>query len=200
MQYNIGDGRLSDWQNRKDLDLLNWILRDYEKVYSNEQGLLSLQQVLETKLDESDPVIINKVDSSELFNLVYPVGSVYMSVSDVDPSVLFGGTWERIEDTFLLSSGSTYSATYDSNGFADNTGGEASHTLTVDEMPEHNHRADINLRYLNNSATASESSFVSDYSNKYKTQISNSSIDVGGGDAHNNMPPYLVVNVWKRVE
>jgi len=129
----------------------------------------------------------------KIIDLIYPVGSIYMSVNEIDPSVVFGGSWERIKDRFLLSKGDTYTTT----GYTD---GEATHTLTVDEMPEHNHRADINLRYLNNGATASESSHVANWSNKYTTQISNSSIDVGGGEAHNNMPPYIVVNVWKRTE
>lgn len=69
---------------------------------------------------------------NDLYGLIYPIGSIYLSVNSVDPSTLFGGTWEKIKDRFLLSSGDTYS-----NG---SIGGEASHTLTINEMPSHKHR------------------------------------------------------------
>lgn len=66
----------------------------------------------------------------DIYNL-YPVGSIYMSVNSTNPSNYFGGTWEQIKDRFLLACGSTYS-----NG---STGGETTHTLTVNEIPSHNH-------------------------------------------------------------
>ena len=61
----------------------------------------------------------------------YPVGSIYMSVNSTSPASLFGGTWEQLKDRFLLGAGDTYT-----NG---STGGESTHTLTVDEMPSHTH-------------------------------------------------------------
>lgn len=64
---------------------------------------------------------------NDVINIMYPVGSIYMSVNDVNPSTLFGGTWERIQDRFLLAAGSTFAA--------GNTGGSkdavvVSHTHT----------------------------------------------------------------------
>lgn len=61
----------------------------------------------------------------------YPIGSIYQSTSSATPGSLFGGTWERIKDVFLLSAGDTY--------HAGSTGGEATHTLTISEMPAHAH-------------------------------------------------------------
>ena len=60
---------------------------------------------------DSDPQtqINSKVANSDLFNLVYPVGSIYMSVAGTNPGILFGGTWEQLQDRFLLGAGSTYS-------------------------------------------------------------------------------------------
>ena len=69
--------------------------------------------------------------ANNLVDLVYPVGSIYMSVNNVSPAVFIGGTWVQIEDTFLLTAGSTYAA--------GSTGGEATHTLTEEEMPSHSH-------------------------------------------------------------
>ena len=61
----------------------------------------------------------------------FPIGSIYLSVNSTSPASLFGGTWEKIKDKFLLASGDTYSAGA--------TGGEATHTLTIEEMPSHSH-------------------------------------------------------------
>ena len=62
---------------------------------------------------------------------VWPVGSIYMSVNSTNPGTLFGGTWQRLKDRFLLGAGDTYAA--------GSQGGEATHTLTIDEMPAHSH-------------------------------------------------------------
>lgn len=71
------------------------------------------------------------VTKQALIDLVYPVGSFYMSSSSTSPATLFGGTWEQIKDTFILAAGDTYTA--------GNSGGEESHTLISDEMPSHSH-------------------------------------------------------------
>ena len=183
-------------------------------------------------------------DITDLYNLIYPIGSIYLSVNSVDPSTLFGGTWEKIKDKFLLSDGDTYSI--------GSTGGEATHTLTIDEMPSHNHSASTDTQgdhthdvwtdtqgnhyhglygrswsWGQTNATESiQASAVSGYwgnnalssrpenggtlwggshahnvgmngagSHAHTVTVNNS----GAGAAHNNMPPYLTVNVWKRI-
>lgn len=119
-----------------------------------------------------------------LWQYIYPVGSVYISREATDPATLFGGTWERLKDRFILAAGDTYAA--------GTTGGEAAHTLTVDEMPAHDHATrggwgDGNLGYdyfrvdTNNPATQ--------WSNTYSA---------GGNAAHNNMPPYTAFYIWIR--
>lgn len=121
------------------------------------------------------------------FNSIYPVGSIYMSVNNVNPSTIFGGTWEQIEDKFLLASGTTYTA--------GTTGGEATHTLTINEMPSHRH----STYYLTNTASGSARWGMAHSNSPQKTELDNGTAYVGGGQAHNNMPPYLAVYVWKRV-
>ena len=66
-----------------------------------------------------------------LLNLVYPVGSIYWSSNNINPATLFGGTWAQIKDRFILAAGDSYS-----NGA---TGGAATVTLTVSNMPSHSH-------------------------------------------------------------
>lgn len=130
--------------------------------------------------------------TSVLVDLIYPVGSIYMSVNSTSPQVLFGGTWEQIEDTFLLSAGSNYTA--------GDTGGEATHTLITDEIPSHGHSLTRNIPYGFAVMTTSGVR-VGGGPNYYITENYNpySVANTGGGKSHNNMPPYLVVYVWKRI-
>ena len=179
---------------------------------------------LDTKANSNHTHTSNQV--TDLINTIYPVGSIYMSVNSTNPSVLFGGTWEQIKDTFLLATGDTYA-----NG---STGGEATHTLTENEMPSHTHIQDSHnhtqnshnhtqnphshtigslARYVVNgkSVAAVGDSYgnTQNYktgnttaTNKEATATNNpqtaTNQNTGGGQAHNNMPPYLAVNIWKR--
>lgn len=139
-------------------------------------------------LDESG-WIYSRALSSLVLEAVYPVGSIYMSVNSTSPATLFGGTWEAIQGKFLLGAyGNTYKA--------GSTGGEATHTLTTSEMPSHNHAV-----YFPN-AGADDHSAPGNYpdgpsDSTYYAAGSYTSRE-GGGKAHNNMPPYLAVYIWKR--
>lgn len=116
----------------------------------------------------------------------YPVGAIYLSVTEANPAALFGGTWERIGGRFLLGADSTYAA--------GSTGGEAAHTLTVDEMLRHNHEVD------NLNASGSATPFMTVQAQDKKGFGGNvQTMYAGGGNAHNNMPPYIAVFMWQRV-
>lgn len=117
----------------------------------------------------------------------YPVNSIYLSIVDTNPSLLFGGTWEQLKDKFLLGAGDVYV-----NGA---TGGEASHTLTVNEMPSHSHKVCSNSAQGSSDVISITS--VNAGSDNNASMYNTSS--TGAGQAHNNMPPYLVVYMWKRV-
>lgn len=139
--------------------------------------------------DSTNPVTSGGVYTA-ILNAVrdaaYPVGSIYMSVSSTSPHDLFGGTWVQIQDTFLLAAGTTYAAGA--------TGGEAMHTLTVQEMPSHTHNVDSNT----GSPVAYVPSAGGDIGGSGKNIATRAILATGGGEAHNNMPPYLAVYVWKR--
>lgn len=75
--------------------------------------------------------IQGKTGNIDLLDLVHPIGSIYISLSPTNPEVLFGGKWEQIKGRFLLSADTSYKV--------GTTGGEVSHTLTIDEMPYHQH-------------------------------------------------------------
>lgn len=136
---------------------------------------------------------------NNLVDLVYPVGSIYMSVSPTSPDTLFGGTWERIQDRFLLAAGSSYAA--------GSTGGEAAHTLTDPEMPMHIHG--ITQLHISKHEGSTEQNthrsipYVDTwwYSGKEGDTLPYNlgHIDAAGGNQpHNNMPPYLTVYMWRR--
>lgn len=116
-----------------------------------------------------------------------PVGAIVLMDADTSPASLFGGTWEQIKDKFLLAAGDVYAV--------GSTGGEASHKLTVDEMPEHTHTFSSRMN--------SGSTYSSIYAESYGTFAKSNTITfsaVGGGGAHNNMPPYTAVYAWQRIE
>lgn len=132
----------------------------------------------------------NAITTQNFLNKIYPVGSIYMSVNSTSPATLFGGTWEQIQDRFLLAAGQTYAA--------GTTGGEATHTLTVDEMPSHTHGEKV--RHHLGGAQYSESlapwAAILDSGAIYNWGVD--TLSSGGGQPHNNMPPFLTVNIWKR--
>lgn len=132
--------------------------------------------------------IYSRALSTLILEAVYPVGSIYMSVNSTSPATLFGGTWKAIRGKFLLGAdGNTYKA--------GNTGGEAAHTLTESEMPSHKH----SIWFPNDGGEQSAAIGYPDAGSKntYYAEASKTS-DAGGGAAHNNMPPYLAVYIWKR--
>ncbi len=139
------------------------------------------------KGDKGDP---GEGGSSVDVLAVYPVGSIYMSVLNVNPSSLFGGTWERIQDRFLLAAGSSYAA--------GSTGGEATHVLTVEEMPSHYH--DYASQYPAGEGGFMTTAFVENTDNNITVGCNyyKNTSAVGDSAAHNNMPPYLAVYMWKR--
>ena len=125
---------------------------------------------------------------SAMLDKAYPVGSIYMSVNSTNPKTLFGGTWVQIKDRFLLAAGTTYKAGA--------TGGEATHTLTTNEMPNHKHAV-----YYPNAGAADHSApgnYPDGPSDSTYYAVGSYTSSAGGDRAHNNMPPYLSVYMWKR--
>lgn len=132
----------------------------------------------------------------------YPIGSIYMSMNATDPGLLFGGTWERIKNRFVFAAGDGYEVGA--------TGGEEKHTLTVSEMPSHEHNVRILAKGWSGWGNGSRDN------NEYSTSSWNNPISYGGNDdntahvymgyasnagngqPHNNMPPYLVAYMWYR--
>lgn len=144
--------------------------------------------------EEMNQIVANY---TAIADAIYPVGSIYLTTADTDPSTFMPGTtWVQIKDKFLLSAGDNYTA--------GDTGGESTHTLTEQEIPAHRHKVGSagggdgtdEGGYLARYSTSSDLPYSLRSNNANPTYWSTSS--VGGGQPHNNMPPYLVVYMWQR--
>ena len=156
-----------------------------------------------------------EVHGKKLIDYIYPIGSIYLSVNSTSPATLFGGSWTQLKDRFLLGAGSTYSSGA--------TGGAATHKLSVAEMPSHAHDTPFFNNMTNNGEMKSD--FIGVFgkgvtaSQALKDTGQTSTMEMwwinqtntaegnewayltsakGSGSAHNNMPPYLVIYMWKR--
>lgn len=166
-------------------------------------------------MDCEGNLVVNSIITRETnnietnFDVIYPVGSVYISVNDINPSTLFGGTWEQIKGRFLLGCGLNESNTTsywgNCNAGSHNcplgeTGGEAKHTLIVEELPQHNHQLIKNVPYGMPYNDVSGTNVGNGGPLHYQESYEPFSIgNTGSGWEHNNMPPYLAVSIWKRV-
>lgn len=177
----------------------------YSNATTTTDGLMSKEDK-----DKLDGII------SEILLLAHPVGSYYWSSENTNPATLFGGTWVQVTDKFILAAGSTYTA--------GDTGGSATVTLTKEQMPSHthtftgnalgNHKHTIKMHNTEQEASGYGVSQTATFTNRVLITASSNFIstenasagtpsgtnsDTGGGQAHNNMPPYEVAYCWKRV-
>ena len=134
--------------------------------------------------------------SSDLQNVIkkivldtyYPAGKIYITVGNEDPNNTIGGTWEVFGTGKCLvgvdSSQSEFNTVM-------KTGGEKTHTLTINEMPSHNHHF---FRGTDGTSYFGVTGKEPDGGSLYQVDTSSA----GGGQSHNNLQPYITVYMWKR--
>lgn len=176
--------------------------------YTNEE-LYQMINDLKNDIKTLSSQITNNTTSGNIFLKSYPVGSIYISTSSENPGNIYGGTWEEYGKGRTLvgvdSSDSDFST-------VEKLGGEKSHTLTIDEMPSHNH---VERMFLDQSGYSSvkpagyayyiystQSSNVITWTNTKLSNVNYWKIgdteDKGGSQAHNNLQPYITTYMWKR--
>ena len=176
-----------------------------------ESDIIELEDYLKNSMEDINNQLNTFNTFTESFlNLVYPIGAIYLSLNTTEPSTLFGGTWERLKDRFLLGAGDSYNI--------GDVGGEATHVLTTNEMPNHQHQlpfaandtadgasgqSQFNFIYGKGQTASAIGQKVEMYNSDANNQAEGNELaymtnKIGGGQAHNNMPPYLVVYMWKR--
>lgn len=167
-----------------------WVRMYHNKRYRSNQAITEPESwTPEHWTEENLDIALSEIsDISKRLMELYPVGSIYLSANSTDPGTFIGGTWKRIKDCFLLAAGNTYAA--------GSTGGEATHTLTVNEMPYHTHT--VTDQYFRSGTGAQLGVTTGDMllGDGYTTRRTSAN---GSGSAHNNMPPYLTVYMWQRI-
>ena len=144
-------------------------------------------------------------DISTIIDLIYPVGRGFIDFTDTDYSNWLGLTWER-ELIGMMPIGKNVNDT-DFNTVG-KKGGEKTHTLTINEMPSHSHVLTRQQWYSSDIQVNSDSGAIYSWRGSvtgttaaYQGANEGNKIqNTGGGQAHNNLPPYQVVSYWKRVD
>ena len=129
---------------------------------------------------------------AEIIGRMYPVGSIYMSVRNVDPGTLFGGTWTAWGSGRVPVGVNASDSNFNT---VEKTGGSNTVTLTVNQIPSHNHTYEAKIpAYLTSGVgTGSQETFMVDSNTgTFETNVR------GGGQAHNNLQPYITCYMWKR--
>lgn len=183
-------------------------------------------------IEEIKAYVDNK--ATEQINKIYPIGSIYFTMSDKNPHEILGtGVWTKIEGRFLLASGTATDSRGESISFnVDSTDGEFNHVLTENQMPSHRHNhnhlhnpssqgylrsgGNISVNPTKRAWPAKSSTGTYWVHGQTSSGITEPTVSVGdvkdngytnqwtqyagGNGAHNNMPPYIVVNVWRRTK
>lgn len=141
-----------------------------------------------------------------VLNTFFPVGSIYMDATGkINPNTQFGGTWVKIENRFLYGQGTKVIGA---------TGGAETVTLSTAQMPSHNHTGSTSTAGNHRHAITAQAdagadpmisyyesvrapkTFYTNYAGNHTHTLTIN--NTGSGQAHENMPPYLVVAIWKR--
>ena len=166
----------SDTGNR-----FRWNGADWAANAGGEQGPQGIQGIQGPQGEQGPPGDVSGA---------WPVGSVFLSVVSTNPATLLGlGTWTQIAGGKMLVGQTGGDTDFDT---AEEIGGAKTHTLTVDEIPSHTHDQNAPT-----SASGAAVRFATD-TNANGSTPSLVTEPTGGGQAHNNLPPYLVVYIWKR--
>ncbi len=135
--------------------------------------------------------VTTAIDNAEAF----PVGSVFISVVSTDPATLLGyGTWSAFAAGKMLVGIDSGDSDFDT---VEETGGAKTHTLTTDELPAHSHDyAGGEYTGANDYGTNMSVGNLGETTDGRSKNFNSET--VGGGTAHNNLPPYIVTYMWKR--
>lgn len=191
--------------------------RDFGQTFVSQsfaEGEYATNEALKNAIEELKKYVDQQSPGCVTLDSVYPIGSVYISANGANPNAIIGGTWEEFATGRTLIG---YDPSDDDLTETGMTGGEKTHVLTVEEMPSHNHSASTGgagkhthtvgyrkrqdaygkgtmdaMHWNTGTASTIETSGVENHSHAVTVE------STGSGMAHNNMPPYITVRMWKR--
>lgn len=182
-QFNI------DWQERE--NAINLKITGVSNDLSNFKTETDTR--FTTTKEELTSLINTTIDNT--INSIYPIGSVYISLTETNPGTYLKGTWEQFgQGRTLIGVGAGDDGTNTQEFEVNTTGGEYKHKLVIDEIPSHAHKYYSPI--VQEVSPASNTSTYGNYNKDYKID----SDSVGGDGYHNNVQPYITVYFWKRVK
>lgn len=146
-----------------------------------------------TTKEELTSLINTTIDNT--INSIYPIGSVYISLTETNPGTYLKGTWEQFgQGRTLIGVGAGNDGTNTQEFVVNTTGGEYKHKLVIDEIPSHTHKYYSSI--VQEVTPSTNTSTYGNYNKDYKID----SDSVGGDGYHNNVQPYITVYFWKRMK
>lgn len=177
-----------DWQERENAINL--------KITGVSNDLSNFKTETDTKFTTTKEELTSLINTTinNTINSIYPIGSVYISLTETNPGTYLKGTWEQFgQGRTLIGVGTGNDGTNTQEFEFNTTGGEYKHKLVIDEIPSHAHKY-----YSPIVQEVTPSSNTSTYGN-YNKGYTIDSDRVGGDGYHNNVQPYITVYFWKRV-
>lgn len=204
--------RRGSLNNKKNIDIEDGepiYLTDTKRLYVSNDDV-AINNVYVGTQEPNDPGInvwINPQGINNVVDMIYPIGSIYLSVNNVNPSSIFGGSWESFGTGRTLVGVDTSQTEFNT---VEKTGGSKNVTLTANQLPSHSHRIEnefydeqlVGMRtvpgddgfniFTNDGPTTSAA---------YRRMTSFESVTTptGGNQAHTNLQPYITCYMWKRV-
>ena len=178
--------------NSKNLsnDINNYKSQNDQKIANLNNDLNKFKQEINQKINEINDILKNKI-KKEILDMSHPIGTYYWSQKNTDPTTIFGGKWEPIKGRFIFAE--------DQKHAVNSSGGEEFHTLSIDEIPVHNHAFPKNVcAYKNIPDIQIQGGGGSKKVYENDGYIANTN-NIGGGKPHNNMPPYIAAFCWRRI-
>ncbi len=209
------------------IDLQSTVRGQGTAITQNETDIENINNVLNSPLVSYNG-LLPVVNPSGIYtyksvaDIVYPIGSIYLSVNNINPGTIFGGTWVSWGSGQVPVGVNTSVSQF---ATVEQTGGEVTHTLTTAEMPSHDHSisggacttgsgGSHNHTYgvtvhpavgftlgSNGYSTVTEDNQNTSSNGNHSHSVPDHAHDIGntgGGQAHNNLQPYITCYMWKR--
>ena len=189
---------VQDFMSTNNLPIVDTI--DSESTNDTAVGALctynAIKEVADDVTELSGDVSALEIAVDGIVDTIYPVGSIYLSVVDTNPSTLFGGTWVQIsQGRCLVGVGSGTDSRSETKTFTNGeTGGEYKHQLTVGELAKHDH----NLFLYRGTQSDRGANTIRGIDHDSDWENSELVRNAGNDEAHNNIQPYFAVYMWKR--
>lgn len=189
LKYRIKEGIIENFEYEEPTDnMYMQLMSRYGEILEEMKKHPYISYREGESITPEDPI------SREIINTIYPVGSIYISVNNINPKKFLVGVWERFGNGRVIAGVNESDTDFDR---AEKTGGEKKHKLTEQEMPGHTHKHSFlqENQLIDVSISSGETRKIAEIG------LSEANTGTaGGGGEHNNLQPYITCYMWKRTE